>query len=103
MPEPPCITFAHWRVLKDPIKVAPAQIRALELLLMRRVDRATCQRYTAGKVVANTIFVNRPIQTNSIRHQLVFCECEDWVSVSKQDQAYCSLPARERGVFRFGG
>lgn len=103
MPEPPCLPFTHWRILKDPIKVAQSQIRTLELLLMSRVDRDTCRPQTAGKLTGNAISVNRPIQTNGNRHQLVFCECEDWTSVSQKDIEFCKLSPKERGVFKFNG
>jgi Eukaryotic-type carbonic anhydrase len=105
MPEPPCIEGTHWRVLKEPIPVAPSQLRALEQLLIQRVDPSTCQRpSTAGKVTGgNRIAVNRPLQTNSPAHRLVYCECADWTSKSAKDAAYCQLTPDRRGVYRFSG
>jgi hypothetical protein len=108
MPEPPCLAGTHWRVLKDPIMVAPSQLRALEKLLIERIDPATCQYHTAGKVTTTkakpkTIVVNRPLQTTTTAHQLVYCECIDWTSKSAQDVAYCQLSAAERRVFPFSG
>lgn len=94
---PPCFETVHWRVLKDPIKVSPQQIIDIESLLANRVDPNTCKKYTAGKPIgSNAVDVNRPIQTNSGGHKLVFCECINWMSRSKDDQAWCNLTYNER-------
>lgn len=104
MVEPPCIQVAHWRILKDPIKVAPAQLRSLEHLLKSRVDPETCEYFTAGHVNSRgSISVNRPLQVTSRAHKLVYCECADWYSKSKKDQAYCELDTNVRGVFEYEG
>lgn len=99
--EPPCFEEVHWRVLKDPIKVSPRQIRLLERLISNRVDPDTCESYTAG-VLRNQnswrVNVNRPIQTTTEEHRLVYCECVDWNSRAVNDEAYCALSFEERGV-----
>lgn len=106
MPEPPCFEGVHWRVLKDAIKVAPSQLRALEKLLANRLDPVTCERYTAGRRRfpnrdPERLAVNRPLQTVTEKHNLVYCECADFVSRAENDQAYCKLNMTERGVFNF--
>jgi Eukaryotic-type carbonic anhydrase len=103
MPEPPCIEGVHWRVIKDPIKVAPSQIEQLTLLLKNRLDPDTCEYHTDAKVAGRKVFINRPLQTNTQRHKTVYCECEDWVSKSKKDEAHCDLSFKERGVFTCRG
>lgn len=88
--------------LKDPIRVAPKQITELERLIANRIDPDTCQPYTAGKPRRRTnwkVSVNRPIQTVTKKHQLVYCECVDWHSRRENDLAYCAQPMEERGVF----
>ena len=98
-PEPPCIEGVHWRVLKDPIIVAPSQIEELKSLLTNRVDPATCQPYTAARVEADgSVHVNRPLQRRRPSHKLVYCECLDWESKGTLDKEYCKLPPKERGV-----
>lgn len=97
--EPPCIEGVHWRVLKDPAKVAPSQISALQSLLVNRVDPDTCKPYTAARIGPDgSPHVNRPIQRRRPYHLLVYCECIDWESFTKSDRAYCKLPTNERGV-----
>jgi Eukaryotic-type carbonic anhydrase len=105
MPEPPCLEGVHWRVLKDPVKVAPSQLRALEQLLIKRVDPGTCRRRTAGKVTSSgdRIAVNRPLQTIRQQHKVVYCECNDWRSASEKDRDYCERSDRQRGVYRCSG
>lgn len=107
--EPPCIgesgfkrrSFVHWRVLKDPIKVAPRQLTALDRLIANRIDPDTCEPYTAGKKRTRNgwrVDVNRPIQTTTDAHRLVFCECRDWRSRAPNDVEYCNLSFEARGV-----
>lgn len=98
---PPCQEVVHWRVMKDPIKVAPRQIELLEKLTKRRIDPVTCERDTAARKrmdgsgkVDNT----RPIQLTTRKHKVVFCECVDWESKKAADQEWCRLPMEERGV-----
>jgi Eukaryotic-type carbonic anhydrase len=90
-PEPPCLEETNWRVLKDPIKVAPSQLSAMKELLVRRIDPKTCVRATAGKRTGTSgIAVNRPLQTSTPSHEMDYCECDDWRSRSAQDVAYCN-------------
>lgn len=102
MPEPPCVHYAHWRVMRLPIKVAPSQIRTLESLLADRIDPDSCEAYTAGRPRGGNsiaVDVNRPIQTNRPKHKLVYCECQDWEPKLPKDKEYCELSMEERGVF----
>jgi hypothetical protein len=104
MAEPPCFSTVHWRVIKDPIRVAPVQIKKLDRLLSRRLNPETCEKESAGKVrpnrelLATRVDVNRPLQATSSQHKLVFCECETWESHKPADQEYCLLSPEERGV-----
>ena len=101
---PPCLQTVNWRVLKSPIKVAPSQIRMLQLMLAKSVDPETCEYQTAGKQCTEgnwRVDVNRPSQTTTGAHKLVYCECVNWESKTPQDHAYCSLSMEERGVFPF--
>mmetsp|Transcript_31743 Transcript_31743/g.45125 ORF Transcript_31743/g.45125 Transcript_31743/m.45125 type:complete len:115 (+) Transcript_31743:107-451(+) len=98
--------------MKDPIRVAPSQIELLERLTYNRIDPVTCQEDTAGRLrdVTNSnnssdsnstsvvVDVNRPIQTTTNKHRVVFCECVDWVSKRERDQEWCQRPMKERGV-----
>jgi Eukaryotic-type carbonic anhydrase len=104
--EPPCIETTHWRVLSNPIKVSPSQLRALHYLLKERIDPNTCEPDTAAfrqSPEADQVKVNRPIQTPSEFHQLVYCECSDWKPKGEKDQAFCELPRRDRGVLIYAG
>jgi hypothetical protein len=103
MAEPPCFSTVHWRVIKDPIRVAPFQIKRLDRLLARRLNPETCEKESAGKTrgrdgSATRVDVNRPLQAISSKHKLVFCECEDWYSHKPADKDYCLLSPEERGV-----
>jgi Eukaryotic-type carbonic anhydrase len=102
MPEPPCIEGVHWRVLSSPIKVAPRQLRALHYLLKHRIDPDTCESYTATALVepnGEKVKANRPIQTTTNLHNLVYCECTDWNSKSEKDKAVCAeSPSEKRGA-----
>jgi Eukaryotic-type carbonic anhydrase len=105
-PEPPCFEGVHWRVLKDPIKVAPSQLQRLEKLLYNRIDPASCKRYTAGtrrfpNREPERLAYNRPLQTVTDEHKLMYCECADFTSRAENDIAYCNLTMAERGVFNF--
>jgi len=101
MPEPPCIETVHWRVMKDPVRVAPRQIEKLERLLLRRLNPDTCERDSAGKPRPphNKLRdVARPLQTTTREHVLVYCECDDWQSKTVNDKLYCNQTKAERGV-----
>ena len=99
---PPCFSESvHWRVMKNSIRVAPTQIRQLEELIASRVDPTTCSPDTAGKprtVSSKLVDVNRPIQSVSKPHKVVFCECVDWESSITADRRWCNLTMQERGV-----
>jgi hypothetical protein len=98
-PEPPCVEGVHWRVLKDPVKVAPSQLADLRSLLANRVDPVTCSPYTAARMEADgSVHANRPLQLRRPSHLLVFCECVDWEPSLSTDQVFCTLPPEERGV-----
>jgi hypothetical protein len=104
--EPPCIETTHWRVLSNPIKVSPSQLRALHYLLKQRIDPDTCEYDTAAyrqSADADEVKVNRPIQARSENHRLVYCECSDWEPKGDMDRALCELPRRERGVLEYEG
>lgn len=87
---PPCYDTAHWRVFKDPIRVAPHQMRELErLIAWRRGDN--CQADTAGKPTGDPdrVDVARPLQSFHKLHRKVFCECKDWPSKFPADRQWC--------------
>jgi len=91
MTVPPCYTVNHWRVMKDPIRVAKHQITELERLLAWRIDKK-CKASTAGKERKNTpdaVSVNRPLQELQKGHRMVFCECQDWPSKFPQERKWC--------------
>jgi hypothetical protein len=91
MTVPPCYTVNHWRVLKDPIRVAAHQIRELERLLAWRLN-SKCEADTAGKPREgnpDAVDVNRPLQELEIGHRMVFCECQDWPSKFPGDREWC--------------
>jgi len=88
---PPCYETAHWRVLKDPIRVAPHQMRELERLMAWRLGDE-CTVDTAGKPREgnpDAVDVNRPLQSYHKLHRKVFCECKDWPSKFPQDREWC--------------
>lgn len=105
MPEPPCFEGVHWRILKDPIRVSPAQLRALNALLRQRLDPETCEYATASiprhPGAQKKVSVNRPLQTRTSRHKLVFCECENWTSKADPDISYCQQTMADRGVLPY--
>ena len=98
-PEPPCVEGVHWRVLKDPVTVAPSQINELQSLLANRIDPDTCQPYTAARVEPDgSVHANRPLQRTRPSHLVVYCECVDWDPNLNTDKEYCNLSPEERGV-----
>lgn len=88
----------HWRVMKDPIKVAPSQIEELQELMANRIDKKTCDPDHAGRRRNGKLQFNRPIQTTTRDHRVVFCECVDWPSKQTEDQRWCAKPDSVRGV-----
>ena len=92
MTVPPCYTVNHWRVMKDPIRVAKHQITELERLLAWRIN-GQCKADTAGKARKDNpdaVDVNRPLQELEKGHRSVFCECQDWPSKFPAERAWCS-------------
>jgi hypothetical protein len=91
MTVPPCYTVNHWRVMKDPIRVAEHQIKELERLLAWRIN-GNCEASTAGKPREgnpDAVDVNRPLQELERGHRMVFCECQDWPSKFPMDREWC--------------
>jgi hypothetical protein len=91
MTVPPCYTVNHWRVMKDPIRVAKHQITELERLLAWRMN-GNCKSDTAGKAREDNpdaVDVARPIQEMEKGHRMVFCECQDWPSKFPQEREWC--------------
>jgi hypothetical protein len=91
MTVPPCYTVNHWRVMKDPIRVAEHQIKELERLLAWRLNES-CEASTAGKPREDNpdaVDVNRPLQELQRGHRMVFCECQDWPSKFPQERQWC--------------
>eukprot|EP00751_Fragilariopsis_kerguelensis_P000500 CAMPEP_0170807906 /NCGR_PEP_ID=MMETSP0733-20121128/33063_1 /TAXON_ID=186038 /ORGANISM="Fragilariopsis kerguelensis, Strain L26-C5" /LENGTH=983 /DNA_ID=CAMNT_0011163205 /DNA_START=740 /DNA_END=3691 /DNA_ORIENTATION=- len=91
MTVPPCYTVNHWRVMKDPIRVAKHQITELERLLAWRIN-GRCEASTAGKPRKDNpdaVDVNRPVQELAKGHRMVFCECQDWPSKFPQEREWC--------------
>jgi hypothetical protein len=94
----------HWRVLKDPIRVHPRQIKEMERLIATRIAGPTedsefaCKADTAAKVQDDAndniekVFTNRPVQEYNRRHFKTFCECKDWKSKWPDDWAWCDIP-----------
>jgi hypothetical protein len=87
---PPCYDTAHWRILKDPIRVAPHQMRELERLIAWRTGD-NCEVDTAGKPTddPDRVDVARPLQSYHKLHRMVFCECQDWPSKFTADRQWC--------------
>jgi hypothetical protein len=91
MTVPPCYTVNHWRIMKDPIRVAKHQITELERLLAWRIN-GKCEADTAGKERKDNpdaVDVNRPLQELQKGHRMVFCECQDWPSKFPQERQWC--------------
>ena len=106
--EPPCLEdmTAEWRIMKDPIKVSPSQFNRLECLFLRRLNPETCVRESAGKPRPGKTSkknFNRPMQTTTAKHGLMYCECVDFDPQTAKDKAYCAKSMEERGVSPYGG
>ena len=102
---PPCTEVVHWRVMKDPIRVHPDQIKELERLLAWRVAPKgskfkECEADSAGIMRpgqnGNAVDLNRPIQSNNQLHRMVFCECQDWRSRFFEDRRWCRRGTNSR-------
>jgi hypothetical protein len=89
----------HWRVMKDPIRIAQRQIVELERLLKQRIAplgavHNACQPDTAGAddpMGLASISVARPLQQRDGEHNTVFCWCPIWASKWPEDRAWCAL------------
>ena len=90
----------HWRIMKDPIRIAKRQIVELERLLKERIAppdavHNACQSDTAGvydpTTSNSTISVARPLQANDQEHNPTFCWCPIWASHWAEDRAWCAL------------
>jgi hypothetical protein len=87
----------HWRIMKDPIRVSERQILELHRLIKNRVAPPDdplhpCKHDTAAAPDADDsrkINVARPLQKTQNAHFETFCECKDWTSHWKEDQAWC--------------
>ena len=89
---PPCYETVHWRVMKDPIRVAPHQMRELERLQAWRLNDQ-CKEDVAGTPREGSdgmaVDSNRPLQEYNTLHRKVFCECKDWPSKFPMERAWC--------------
>lgn len=88
----------HWRVMKDPTRIHPRQLREMERLVRDRVapvddpvPMKRCTSDTAAKVDASTGKPNtaRPLQEWNFVHFKTFCECKDWPSKWPEDREWC--------------
>lgn len=94
----------HWRVMKDPIRVSQRQIDEMHRLLKERIAPlndpvSPCQPDTGAKQDAtdpSKVSVARPTQSTRPTHFKTFCECGDWGSKWKEDQAWCKNSKMER-------
>jgi Eukaryotic-type carbonic anhydrase len=91
----------HWRIMKDPVRISPRQLKEMNRLLRDRIAPQSdpivpCQPDTAGKVVNGAVSTNRPLQKETNVHYQVFCECQDWTSKFKEDQQWCKQPQTVR-------
>lgn len=73
----------HWRVMKDPIRIHPRQLKEMKRLVAQRIAPANdpvnaCQADTAAKVADGGEIVDnaRPLQYFHPAHSKVFCECK---------------------------
>uniref|UniRef100_A0A7S0F4Q6 Alpha-carbonic anhydrase domain-containing protein n=1 Tax=Craspedostauros australis TaxID=1486917 RepID=A0A7S0F4Q6_9STRA len=88
---PPCYEKVHWRVMKDPIRVAPHQMRELERLMAWRINEH-CQSDTAGAPREDrpeAVWLARPLQYYQELHRKEFCECQDWPSKFPAERTWC--------------
>lgn len=87
----------HWRIMKDPVRIAQRQLEELERLLKDRVAppddvHSPCERDTAGVVDEEGQFsAVRPLQSFNRQHDAVFCWCPMWPSKWPEDRAWCDL------------
>lgn len=94
----------HWRVMKDPILVSARQILELHRLIKERIappddPLRACKPDTAAAPDPDDdrkINVARPLQRTNNAHFETFCECKDWRSKWKEDQAWCEQSENTR-------
>jgi len=100
---PPCWEVVHWRVMKDPIRVHPRQIKELNRLLAWRRNPDSCEGDTAGNLSnsGNTVDLSRTTNHYHSLHRKVFCECKDWPSKFPGDQQWCRNWKNDRDYDRF--
>ena len=104
---PPCREFIHWRVMKDPMRVHPRQIKELNRLLAHRLAPEgtdnSCNVDTAGVLSpdGDRVKVNRDIQYLHKGHRMVFCECKDWPSRFDKDRQWCRNWQQDTNYTRF--
>jgi len=82
----------HWRVMKDPIRIAMRQKHEMERLLRERIDPTKCVKDTAAKVDETTgeVYAARPLQEQDKSHMSRFCWCPFWKSKWAEDRAWCN-------------
>jgi hypothetical protein len=94
------------RVLKDPIRIHPRQLRELKRLIAQRIAPpddlvAPCQFDTAAKVDSDGgVSVARPLQYYfDGAHVKTFCECKDWISKWPEDRNWCKIQDTAERLF----
>ncbi len=87
----------HWRVMKDPIRIHPRQLKEMKRLLRERIapkgsPTMECKRDTAARVGSDGVVdTARPVQYTHPVHFKVFCECKDWPSKWPEDREWCRI------------
>jgi carbonic anhydrase len=78
---PPCTENVDWRVLQNPLYVAPSQIEQIKRLTYMYLN-SKCELGTVGVKLNDgcAVGVNRPLQSLSTRHDLK--KCDAWVPKS---------------------
>jgi carbonic anhydrase len=79
---PPCTENVDWRILQNPLYVAPAQIEQIKKLTYMYLN-SNCELATVGVKLNNgcAVGVNRPLQSLSTKHELK--KCDAWVPSAK--------------------
>ncbi|KAG7343367.1 Eukaryotic-type carbonic anhydrase [Nitzschia inconspicua] len=93
----------HWRVMKDPIRIHPRQLKELKRLIGERISPKgslvdECMVDTAAKVTRDSetqeiinIEAARPLQEWNNVHFKTFCECKNWESKWPEDRQWCLI------------
>ena len=87
----------HWRVMKDPIRIHPRQLKEMQRLLRERIAPRNdpinpCQPDTAARVTSDgQVEAARPTQYWHPAHFKTFCECKDWRSKWPEDRDWCEI------------